>query len=77
MNEVHYSRDELVYTGEVTSDDSRLDTLPEGFTDEYLKIKYSAEEDDNFILDRAVTTMSNVYANRATRNDLSRKSKGH
>ena len=76
INEVYYLRDELVGMGEVFNDDSILDIVLEGLTDEYLQIKYSAEADDNFTLDRAVITMRNMYANRAMRNGPLRKAKG-
>ena len=65
INEVYYLRDELVDTGEVFNDDGLLDIVLEGLTDEYLQIKYSAEADDDFTLDRAVITMRNMYAKRA------------
>ena len=68
--------DELVDMGEVFNDDSILDIVLEGLTDEYLQKKYSAEADDDFTLDRAVITMRNMHANRAMRNGPSRKSKG-
>ena len=61
---------------EVFNDDSILDIVLEGLTDEYLQIKYSAEADDDFTLDRAMVTMRNMYANRAMRNGPSRKAKG-
>ena len=76
INEVYYLRDELVDIGVVINDDSILDIVLEGLTDEYLQIKYSAEADDEFTLDRAVITMRNMYARRAMRNGPSRKSKG-
>ena len=66
----------MVYMGEVCNDDSILDIVLEGLTDEYLQIKYSAEADDDFTLDRAVITMRNMYANRAIRNGPSPKVKG-
>ena len=64
-NEVYYLRDQLMDMGEVFNDNSVLDIVLEGLTDEYLQIKYSAEADDDFTLDRAVITMRNMYANRA------------
>ena len=76
INEVNYLRDELVYMGEVHNDDSILGMLLEGLTDEYLQLKFSAEADDGFTLDRAVITMRNVYANRAMGNGPSRNAKG-
>ena len=51
LNEVFFLRDELVDMGEVFNDDSILDIVLEGLTDEYLQIKYSAEADDDFTLD--------------------------
>ena len=57
INEVYYLRDELADMGEVFDDDSLLGIVLEGLTDEYLQIKYSAEADDDFTLDRAVITM--------------------
>ena len=48
----------------------------EELTDEYLQIKYNAEADDDFTLDRAVIIMHTMYANRAMRNGPSRKAKG-
>ena len=75
-NEVYYLWDELVDLREVFNDDSILGIVLEGLTDEYLQIKYSAEADDDFTLDRAVITMRNKYANRAMRNGPSRKLKG-
>ena len=73
VNEVYYLRDELVNMGEVFNDDS---IVLEGLTDEHLQIKYSAEADDDFTLDRAVITMRNMYANRAMQNGPLRKAKG-
>ena len=40
------------------------------------KIKYSAEADDDFTLDRAVITMRDLYVNIAVRNGPLRKAKG-
>ena len=74
--EVYYLRDELVDVGEVSNDDSILDIVLEGLTDEYLQIKYSAEADDDCTLDRAVITMRNMYANRAMRIGPLQKPKG-
>ena len=76
INDVYYLRDELVDMGEVFNDDSILDIVLEGLSDEYLQIKYSAEADDDFTFDRAVITMRNMYANRAMRNGPLRKAKG-
>ena len=76
INEVYYLRHELVDMGEVFNDDSILDMVLEGLTDEYLQIKYSDKADDDFTLDRAVITMRNMYANRAMRNGSLRKAKG-
>ena len=39
INEVYYLRDELVDMGEVFNDDTMLDMVLEGLTDEYLKKK--------------------------------------
>ena len=39
--------------GEVFNDDSILDTVLEGLTDDYVQIKYSAGADDDFSLDHA------------------------
>ena len=76
INEIYYKRDELGDMGEVFNDDSILDIVLEGLTDEYLRVKYSLEGDDDFTLDRAVIRMSNICANRATRNGPLRKAKG-
>ena len=76
INKVFYLRDELVDMGEVFNDDSILDMVLEGLTDEYLQIKYSAEADDDFTLDRAVIKIRNMYANRAMRNGPLRKAIG-
>ena len=76
INEVYYLRDESGDMGEVFNDDSILDIVLEGLTDEYLQIKYSAEADNDFTLDRAVITRRNMYANRAMRNGSLRKAKG-
>ena len=76
INEVNHLRDELVYMGEVFNDDSILDIVLEGLTDDYVQIKYSAEADNDFSLDQAVITMRNMYANRVMRNGPSRKAKG-
>ena len=73
INEVYYLRDELMEMGKVFNDDSILDIVLEGLADEYLQIKYSAEADDDFTLDRAVITMRNMYANRAMGNGPLRK----
>ena len=62
--------------GGVFNDNIILDVVLEGLTDEYLQIKYSAEADDDFTLDRAGITMRNIYADRAMRNGPSRKAKG-
>ena len=75
-NEVYYLRDDLVDMGEVFNDDSILDIVLEGLTDEFLQIKYIAEADDDLTLDRAVITMRNLYANRAMQNGPLRKVKG-
>ena len=75
-NEVYCLRDQLVDMGEVFNDDSIFDMVLEGLTDEYLQIKYSADADDDFTLDRAVITMHNMYANRAMRNEPLREAKG-
>ena len=62
--------------GEVFNDDSILDIVVEELTDEYLHMKYSAEADDDFTLDRAGMTMRNVYANRAMLNGPLQNTKG-
>ena len=46
INEIYHLRDELVEIGEVINDDSPLDIVLEGLTDDYLQIKYNAEADD-------------------------------
>ena len=74
--EEYFLRDELVDMGEVFNDDSILDRVLEGLTEEYLQIKYSAGADDHFTLDRAVITMRIMYANKAMRNGPSRNAKG-
>ena len=61
--------------GEVFNDDSIFQIVLEGLTDEYLQIQHSAEADDGFTLDRAVTTTRNMYPNRAMRNGALRKAK--
>ena len=76
INEAYYSRDELVDMGEVFNDDSIRDIVLEGFTDEYVQIKYISKANNYFTLDRAVITMRNMYANRAMRNGPSRNAKG-
>ena len=76
MNEAYYLRDKLVYMDEVFNDDSILDIVLEGLTDEHLQIKSTAEVDDDFTLHRAVVTMRSIYANKAMRNGPSRKAKG-
>ena len=76
INEVNHLRDELVFMGEVIDDDSILDFVLEGLSDDCVQIKYSAEADNDFSLDKAVITMRNMYANRVTRNGPSRKAKG-
>ena len=48
----------------VFNDDSILDIVLEGLTDEYLQIKYSAEADNDFTFHQAVITMSSMHANR-------------
>ena len=50
INEVYYLLDELVDMGEAFNDDSTLDIVRKGLTDEHLQIIYSAAEDDDFIL---------------------------
>ena len=62
--------------GWVFNDDSILDIVLEGLTDEYLRIIYSTEADDDFTLYRDVITMRNMYANRAMRNGRLRNAKG-
>ena len=71
INEVYYVRDELL--GNLFNDDSILDIVLEGLTDEYLQKKYSTEADDEVTLDRAVITMRNMYDNCAMRNGLREK----
>ena len=51
VNEVYYLRDQLVDMGEVFNDDSMLDIVLVGPTDEYLQKKYSAEADNDLTLD--------------------------
>ena len=58
--------------GEVFNYASILDMVLEGFVGEYRQIKYSAEADDDFTLDRAVMTMRDMYANKLMRNGSSR-----
>ena len=62
--------------GEVFNDDRKLDIVLEGLTDEYLQIKYSAEADDDFTLDRAVITMRNMYAIKLCETGLREKRRG-
>ena len=64
VNEIYHLRDELVEMGEVINDDSLLDIVLEGLRDDYLQIKYNAEADDSFTLDKAIYTMRNMHANR-------------
>ena len=71
-----YLRDELVDMGEVFNDDSILDIVPEGLTDECLQFIYSTRADDSFTPDRAVITRCNMYAHRAMRNGPLRKANG-
>ena len=44
LNEVYYLRDELVDMGEVFSDDSILDIVLEGLTDEYQQINIAPKQ---------------------------------
>ena len=62
--------------GEALNDDSILDIVLGGLTDDYVQIKYSAGADKNFSLDHAVITMRNMDAYRVMRNGPSRKAKG-
>ena len=71
INEVYNLRYELVGKGEVVNDDKLLDIALQRPTDEYMHIKYSAETDNYFTLNRAMVTMRNMYANRAMRNEPS------
>ena len=76
VNEIYHLRDELVEMGEVINDDSLLDIVLEGLRDDYLQIKYNAEADDSFTLDKAIYTMRNMHANRLAKHGPSRKQKG-
>ena len=62
--------------GEVFNDDSIVDIVLEGLTDEYLQIEYSAEADDGFTLDRAVLTMRSMYAIELCETGLREKRRG-
>ena len=68
--------DELVEMGEVIDDDSLLDIVLEGLTDDYLQIKYNAEAHDSFMQDDAIYAMRNMHANRIAKHGPSRKQKG-
>ena len=72
INEIYHLRYELVEMGEVINDDSLLDIVLEGLTDDYLQIKYNAEADDSFTLDKTLYTMRNVHANRILRSNKTR-----
>ena len=61
--------------GEVFNDNIILDMV-EGLTEEYLRIKYTAEADNDKAVGRAVITMHNIDANRDMRRGPSRKEKG-
>ena len=76
INEIYHLRDELVEIGEVINDDSPLDIVLEGLTDDYLQIKYNAEADDSFTLDNAIYTMLNMHANRIAKHGPSKNQKG-
>ena len=76
INELYHIRDELVEMGEVINDDSLLDIVLEGITDDYKQIKYNAEADDTFSLDKAIFTMRNMHANRLAKHGPLRKQKG-
>ena len=68
VNEVYYFGDKLVDMEEVFNDDSILNIVLERLTDEYPQIQFSTEADDDFTLDRHVTTMRNVYPTIAMQN---------
>ena len=62
--------------GEVINDDSLLDIVLEGLTGDYLQLKYNAEADDSFTLDKAIYTIRNMHANGIAEHGPSRKQKG-
>ena len=64
IKEIYHLRDELVEMGEVIDDHSLVDIVLEGLTDNSLQIKYNAEADYSFTLDKAIYTMRNMHANR-------------
>ena len=76
INEVYYLRDELVDMGEVFNDDTMLDMVLEGLTDEYLKKKKNALRQMMTTHSTELVTMRNMHANRAMRNKPLRKAKG-
>ena len=65
----------FTWMGEVFSDNIILDTV-EGLTEEYLRIKYTAEADNDKTVGRAVITMHNIDANRDMGSGPSRKEMG-
>ena len=79
ITEIYHLRDELVEMNEVIIDDSLLDIVLKGLTDDCLHIKYNAEADDSFTLDKAIYTMRNMPANRIAIHGQgpSTKHKGH
>ena len=79
VNEIYHLRDELVEMGEVINDHSLVDIVLEGLTDNSLQIKYNAEADYSFTLDKAIYTMRNMPANRIAIHGQgpSTKHKGH
>ena len=66
----------MSWHGEVFNNDSKLDIVLVGLSHEHLQLKYSAEADDDFTLDRAVITTRNMDANTAMQNGPMRKAKG-
>ena len=72
----YHPRHEFVGMGEVIKDDSLLDIVLEGLTDDYYRIKYNAEADDSFTLAKAVHAMRNMHASRIAKHGPSRKQSG-
>lgn len=74
VNELYHIQDELVEMGEVIHDDSLLDIVLEGQTDECAQIEYNAEADDKFTLENAICTMRNMNANRIAKHGQGKRS---
>ena len=64
INEIYHLLDELIEMGEVTNDDSLLDIVLEGLSDDDLQIMCNAEAYDSFTLGKAIYPMHNMHSNR-------------